>query len=105
MIEILHAVSGKGVLFTLADGGETLGACSCAAETDLFSIEELSCPLPFYEGIIRAALNFAAQNGLDRAVFRLPEEQISALKSRGFPITGGQMESIAAFFAVKHCTK
>ena len=105
MIEILHNVSGKQAVFTLSDGGEELGKCVCSSEADYFAVEELSCPLPFYEGMVRAALNFAAQNGLDRALFKLPEEQISVLKSRGFPITEGQIESIAAFFAVKHCTK
>ena len=103
MIEILHDVSGKKAEFTLSDGGEELGKCVCSSESDYFSIEKLDCPLPFYEGMVRAALNFAAQNGLDRALFGLSEEQILALKSRGFPITKGQIESIAAFFAVKHC--
>lgn len=103
MIEILNNVSGKKVEFTLSDGGE-LGKCVCSSEADYFLIEKLECPLPFYEGMVRAALNFAAQNGLDRALFKLTEEQISKLKSRGFPITEGQIESIAAFFALKHCT-
>ncbi len=103
MIEIRHGVSGKKVNFTLSDGGE-LGKCMCSCEADYLLIEELDCPLPFYEGMIRAALNYAAQNGLDRALFKLPEEQTAALKSRGFPITEGQIESIAAFFATKHCT-
>lgn len=105
MIEILHTVSGKKAAFALSDGGEELGKCVCSCEADYFAVEELECPLPFYEGMVRAALNFAAQNGLDRALFKLPEEQLSALKSRGFPITEGQIESIAAFFAVKHCAK
>lgn len=103
MIEILHGVSGKKVDFTLSDGGE-LGKCVCSCEADYLLIEGLDCPLPFYEGMIRAALNYAAQNGLDRALFKLPKEQTAALKSRGFPITEGQIESIAAFFATKHCT-
>lgn len=104
MIEILHEVSGKRVEFTLSDGGE-LGKCVCSSEADYFAVEELDCPPPFYEGMVRAALNYAAQNGLDRALFGLSEEHISALKSRGFPITGRQIESIAAFFAVKRCAQ
>ena len=104
MIEILNNVSGKKAVFTLCDSGEALGKCECSSEADYFLIEELDCPLPFYESMVRAALNYAAQNGLDRALFKLPEVQISALKSRGFPITGRQIECIATFFAVKHCT-
>lgn len=105
MIEILHTVSGKKAVFALSDGGEELGKCVCSSEADYFAVEELDCPLPFYEGMVRAALNFAAQNGLDRALFKLPAEQLAALKSRGFPITEEQIESIAAFFALKHCAK
>ena len=64
MIEILNNVSGKKAVFTLCDSGEALGKCECSSEADYFLIEELDCPLPFYESMARAALNYAAQNGL-----------------------------------------
>lgn len=105
MIEILHTIAGDRIEFVVSDGGERLGSCCCRLEGDYIVVEELECPNVLREGAVRAALNFAAQKRVDKARFELPAELLHSLKQCGFPINCGCIESIAAFFAVRHCGK
>ncbi len=105
MIEITHKSEGNGsIIFEAVCAEENLGSCECRFDSGNIVVEQLSGSGAVADALIRAALNYALQNGVDTASFALSEKECRALTESGLKISPQRgVESIAAFFAAKKC--
>ncbi len=105
MVEITHERGTNGrISFKAVCQNETLGCCGCRFEDGNVVIERLCADGGIADALIRAALNYALQNGVDTASFALSQEESRVLQS-ACPAVDPQkgVESIAAFFSAKKC--
>ena len=90
MLEIKPILIGQALKIEAIERGKRLGGCEGRLLADKLYIDEIDCNDEFiYDGIVRAALNTAALNGVDKAEFMLSD--LHLIKKLGF-IMDNKME-------------